>query len=336
MSHASSHPPIIARACWIVEPGLAELRDETLPPPAPGEVRVRTLHSAVSRGTEGLVFRGEVPPREAQRMRAPFQAGEFPGPVKYGYISVGVVESGSHDLRGRVVFCLYPHQSAFNVPLAAVHPLPEGVPPARAVLAAHAETALNALWDAAPRPGDRIAVVGAGAIGLMVARLCARIPGCAVEVVDPQPAREAVARHLGATYARPGAATPGADLVFHASGRAEGLRTALALAGFEGEVIELSWYGSRPVTVPLGEDFHAQRLSIRSSQVGHVAAARRARWTPARRLRLALSLLADPALDALVTDAAPFEQLPEVLARLSTGAPDVLCQRIDHPNPADP
>lgn len=291
---------------------------------------MRTLHSAVSRGTEGLVFRGEVPASEAQRMRAPYQAGDFPGPVKYGYISVGVVESGSHDLQGRTVFCLHPHQTAYNVPAQAVHPLPPGVPAARAVLAAYAETAVNALWDAAPRVGDRIAVVGAGPLGLMVAWLAARLPGCEVEVIDPQTAREGVAARLGARHVLPEAATPGADLVIHASGRGAGLETALRLAGFEATVLELSWYGSRAVTLPLGEAFHAQRLTLRSSQVGQVAAARRARWTHRRRLALALSLLADPVLDALITHAAPFDELPAVLARLAAGEPDVLCHRIDY------
>ncbi|MBC7995378.1 MAG: dehydrogenase, partial [Rhizobacter sp.] len=155
-----------ARACWLAEPGRAELRDEALPPPAPGEVRVRTLHSGVSRGTEGLVFRGEVPASEHQRMRAPFQRGDFPAPVKYGYVNVGIVEQGPTELLGRTVFCLYPHQTLYNVPAEAVHPLPPSVPAARAVLTANLETAVNALWDASPRLGDRITVVGAGTLGL--------------------------------------------------------------------------------------------------------------------------------------------------------------------------
>lgn len=316
-------------------PGRAELRGEALPPPADGEVRVRTLHSAVSRGTEGRVYRGEVPASEAQRMRAPFQQGEFPGPVKYGYISVGEVEAGAPALLGRRVFCLYPHQSAYNVAHEAVHPLPDKLPPARAVLAAYAETAVNGLWDAAPRVGDRIAVVGAGTLGLMVARLASRLPGCEVEVVDPQPARAEIAARLGLRHALPDAATPEADLVIHASGHGAGLETSLRLAGFEATVLELSWYGSHAVTLPLGEAFHARRLTLRSSQVGQVAAAQRGRWSHRRRIALALSLLADdPALDALVTHAAPFDALPAVLERLAGDDPAVLCHRIDYPDPA--
>ena len=322
-----------ARALWITAPGHAELRDEVLPPPARGEVRVRCLHSAVSRGTETLVFRGEVPPSEYARMRCPFQTGDFPGPLKYGYISVGVVEHGALDLLGRTVFCLHPHQSVYNVPSDAVHPLPAGVTPLRALLAAQMETALNALWDAAPLPGDRIAVVGAGTLGLLVAWLAARTPGCQVQVIDPLAARAAVAQRLGVDWSLPDGAAADADLVVHASGQAAGLATALRLAGFEATVMELSWYGSRVVPVPLGEAFHAQRLTLKSSQVGHVATARRARWSHRRRLALALSLLTDPALDALITDGADFERLPQVLARLADpagGAEHTLCQRIDY------
>ena len=321
-----------ATACWLVAPGRAELRDEDLPPPLPGQVQVRALHSAISRGTETLVFRGEVPPSEYQRMRAPFQAGDFPGPLKYGYSSVGVVEQGPAQLLGRSVFCLYPHQSRYVVPAEAVLPLPQGVPAGRAVLAAQLETAVNALWDAAPRIGDRLAVVGAGCVGLLVAWLAARLPGCAVQLVDTQPARQTLAEHLGASFAAPEAALDNADRVVHASGQCAGLATALRLAGFEATVLELSWYGTRAVSLPLGEAFHARRLTLQSSQVGQVAAAQRGRWTRRRRLELALSLLRDPALDALITDAAPLGDLPAVLARLAASPGDAtLCQRIDYP-----
>lgn len=326
-----------ADACWLAEPGRAEIRRETLPEPGPDEVRVRTLHGAVSRGTETLVFRGEVPPGEAQRMRAPFQAGEFPAPVKYGYCSVGRVEAGAPAWLGRTVFCLHPHQTRYVVPASAVHALPDGVPPARAVLAANMETAVNALWDASPAIGARIAVVGAGVVGLLVAWLAARLPGSRVEVVDVQPARRAVAERLGMRFALPVDAAGDCDLVVHASGRGEGLATALGLAGFEATVLEMSWYGRQAVAAPLGEAFHARRLVLRSSQVGTVAAPQRARWDTRRRMALALSLLADPVLDALVTDHAPFAELPAVLAHLATpgAAPATLCQRIDYPGADD-
>lgn len=332
MSQVSdSSAAVSARACWVVEPGRAEIREERLPALPEGSVRVRTLHTAVSRGTEGLVFRGEVPAGEAQRMRAPFQQGEFPAPVKYGYVSVGVVEAGPAGWTGREVFCLHPHQTVFQVPVSAVVPLPPGVPPARAVLAANLETAINALWDAAPRPGDHIAVVGGGTLGLLVAWLAARLPEGSVQVVDTNPARESVAAALGAGFALPELAQGGAQLVIHTSARSEGLATALKLAAFEATVLELSWYGSRAVSVPLGEAFHSQRLTLKSSQVGHVAPRQRERWSHRQRLELALSLLTEPALDQLITDAAPFESLPQVLARLAGEcAPDTLCHRIDY------
>jgi len=316
----------------VAAPGHAELRSEVLPPLAEGEVRVRTLHSAISRGTESLVWRGEVPASEFERMRAPFQVGDFPGPVKYGYVNVGVVEAGPPTLLGRTVFCLYPHQTLFQVPADAVLPLPPGVPAARAVLAALLETAINALWDAPPRVGSRVVVVGAGTLGLLMAWLAARVPGCQVQVVDTQAARAAPARALGAQFVLPDAAQPDADLVIHTSGQAAGLATALALAGFEATVLELSWYGSRNVSVPLGQAFHSRRLVLKSSQVGTVANAQRARWTHRRRLALALSLLTDPALDILITHTAPFAELPDVLAGLAGHAhADVLCHRIDYP-----
>jgi len=321
-----------AEACWLVEPGRAELRLETLPEPSAGQVRVRTLHSGISRGTETLVYRGEVPASEFERMRAPFQAGDFPGPVKYGYCNVGTVEAGPSELVGRAVFCLYPHQTRYVVPADAVHVLPDGVPPARAVLAAQLETAINALWDAAPRLGDRISVVGAGTVGLLVAWLAGSMPGCEVQVVDTQAARREIADHLGVSFALPEAARDEADLVIHASGRAEGLATALRLAAFEATVLELSWYGQREVNVALGGAFHSRRLQLKSSQVGQVAAAQRSRWSHRRRLALSLSLLTAPALDALITDAAPFSDLPAVLARLAACTADAtLCHRIDYP-----
>jgi threonine dehydrogenase-like Zn-dependent dehydrogenase len=321
----------LAQACWLVEPGQAQWRDEALPMPGPDDVLVRTLHTGISRGTEALVFRGQVPASEHQRMRAPFQAGDFPAPVKYGYNNVGIVEQGPAALLGHAVFCLYPHQTRYVVPFDAVHPLPEGVPPARAVLAANLETAVNAMWDAAPRVGDRIAVVGGGTVGLLVAWLAGQLPGSTVELVDTNPARQALAGQLGVAFATPDAAHADADLVIHASGRPEGLTTALGLAAFEATVLELSWFGEQPVSVPLGGAFHARRLTLKSSQVGHVATAQRGRWSYGRRMALALSLLRDPRLDALITDTSPFTDLPAVLARLAQGAnPHTLCHRIDY------
>ena len=315
------------QAFWLRAPGTGEVRAVELPPAAPGDVVVRTLYSGVSRGTETLVFRGGVPPNQAARMRAPFQEGEFPAPVKYGYLNVGVVEQG--PLQGRTVFCLYPHQTRYVVPATAVTVVPDDVPPARAVLAGTVETAVNALWDAAPLVGDRIAVVGGGMVGCCVAALLARFPGVRVELVDVDPGRAAVAAALGVGFALPGDAAGDCDLVVHASATEAGLRRSLELLGDEGEVIELSWYGDRPVTVSLGEAFHSRRLAVRASQVGAVAPARRVRRTYGDRMALALALLADPAFDALVTREVAFADLPQEMPRI-TSEPSALCVRVTY------
>jgi threonine dehydrogenase-like Zn-dependent dehydrogenase len=320
-----------ARAFWTAAPGRGEIRAAPLLQPGPGEVLVQALRSGISRGTESLVFRGLVPASQRTAMRCPFQEGEFPGPVKYGYASVGRVESGPAELQGRRVFCLHPHQDRYVVPLDAVIPLPDAVSDARGVLAANMETAVNGLWDATPRLGDRITVVGAGVLGCLVAALAARLPGARVEMVDPDPRRAAVAALLGCDFAAPGQAVGDADLVIHASGNLDGLATALGLAGFEATVLEMSWYGDRMVPAPLGEAFHARRLTLRSSQVGAVATAQRARWSHRRRLSLALDLLADPVFDVLLTGESAFEDLPATLTRLASAPDGALCQVINYP-----
>jgi 2-desacetyl-2-hydroxyethyl bacteriochlorophyllide A dehydrogenase len=317
-----------AQAFWIAAPGRGEIRTEQLPDPSPGDVLVRTVYSGISRGTEGLVFRGGVPVSEHRRMRAPFQAGEFPGPVKYGYASVGLVEQGPPELQGRSVFVLHPHQTRYVVPAGSAVIVPDGVPPARAVLAANIETAVNGLWDARIQIGDRVAVVGGGTIGCLAAWLASRVPGCDVELVDVNTRREPVARALGVRFAAPDLASREADLVVHASGSPAGLDLALRLAGFEATIVEMSWYGNQPVSVALGEAFHARRLTLKCSQVGSVAASQRARWDTRRRMQLALGLLGDPALDVLITGESRFEELPRVMAELAAGPGDALCHRI--------
>ncbi|MGA5201112.1 zinc-dependent alcohol dehydrogenase [Streptomyces variegatus] len=315
------------RAFWIDSPGRGSIRDVALPAPGEGEVLVRTLFSGVSRGTETLVFRGGVPVSQHTAMRAPFQEGDFPGPVKYGYLNVGVVEEGPGELAGRTVFCLYPHQTRYVVPATAVTPVPDTVPAERAVLAGTVETAVNALWDAAPLVGDRIAVVGGGMVGCSVAALLARFPGVRVQLVDADPSRAKIAEALGVGFATPEDADGDRDLVVHASATEQGLARSLELLTAEGTVLELSWYGDRQVSLPLGEAFHSRRLVIRSSQVGTVSPARPNR-TYADRLAVALDLLADPALDALITGESPFQDLPDVLPKLVSGEVPALCHRV--------
>jgi len=330
MDRNEREAPVQERAFW-VSPGRGEIRPVVVAEPTLGQVRVRALRSGVSRGTETLVFRGAVPPDQHERMRAPHQDGDFPGPVKYGYLSVGVVEAGDLSLLGKTVFCLHPHQTAYVVPVTDVTVVPDGVPPDRAVLAGTVETAVNALWDGAPMVGDRVTVVGAGMVGCCVARLLSRIPGVEVTLVDVDPTRAEVAESLDVAFAHPSEAAGGRDLVIHASATEAGLQRSLELLAPDGEVIDLSWYGDRSVRLDLGGAFHSGRLRIRASQVGEVALHRRHRRTRSERLALALELLRDPAYDALFTGASAFDELPELMADLTAGRRTALCHTITYP-----
>jgi threonine dehydrogenase-like Zn-dependent dehydrogenase len=316
-------------AFWIDEPGVGALRRQPIAPAGDGDVLVRTSYTGISRGTEASVFLGRVPISEHERMRAPFQEGDFPGPVKYGYLNVGVVEQGPEALRGRTVFTLFPHQSAFVVPADAVIPVPRGVPARRAVLAGAVETAVNVLWDAGPLIGDRVTIVGAGMIGCCIARVIRGIPELDVVLVDVDTSRRDVAERLGVRFAEPGDAPGDRDLVINTSGSEAGLQLALESVVTDGEVIEASWYGDRTVTLALGADFHSRRLTIRSSQVGAVARRRRGTRTTRDRLTLALGLLQDAAFDTLLTGHSPWSDLPAVMAGLAAGGSAELCHTID-------
>ena len=331
-----------ARAFWIVEPGRGDIHEERIPEPASGEVLVRAEFSGISRGTESLVFGGHVPASEYTRMRAPFQSGEFPAPVKYGYCSVGRVEEGDPTWRGIRVFALYPHQTHYVLPAAAVHAIPDDVPSGRAVLAANMETALNGCWDANPHRDDRVTVIGAGTVGCLVAWVVRTTVGCDVELVDVNPQRAEVAERLGVRFARAHtdgrpdrvgpASTAGLStnrtIVIHTSGSPSGLRTALVLAAADATIVEMSWFGDCEVSLPLGEAFHSRRLTIKASQVGALPPAMRTEWNVDRRMAKALDLLKDPALDALITGESAFNDLPDVMRRLATSPGNTLCHRI--------
>jgi NADPH:quinone reductase-like Zn-dependent oxidoreductase len=324
-----------ATALWYATSGRAELREEAITGPGADEVRVRALHGAISRGTEALIFAGQVPENEHQRMRGPHMGGLFPFPVKYGYAIVGVVEDDAraNGLAGKTVFALHPHQDVFTLPANGIVEVPSNVPPRRAVLAANMETALNGLWDGAPGPADRIAVVGAGVVGALVAFLCSKLPGADVTLVDVDASRAKLAASLGLKFALAkdaSQACENCDMVFHASGNGAGLTTALSLAGDEAKIVEMSWYGAGEVSLPLGGAFHSRRLSIISSQVGRVAPSHRTRWPYARRLAAALALLDDPRLDILLTPAVRFADLPAALPRILAPGSGVLCQTIDY------
>ena len=304
----------MSSALWIAAPGVVELRREPEPAPDPAagrEVLVETGWSGISRGTERLVFRGRVPAQEWERMRAPLQAGGFGFPVKYGYAAVGRAVAGPADLAGRWVFVLHPHQDRFAAPAALCLPLPEGLEPRRATLAANMETALNVVWDAGVGPCDRVAVVGAGVVGALAAWLAGRIPGVAATLVDVNPERAGLAARLGVGFALPEAAPQDCDVVIQARGTGSGLAAALAAAGEEALVVEASWHGDGTTPAPLGGAFHSRRLRLASSQVGRVPPARAPRWTNRRRLAAALELLRTPELGALISGETDFADLPE-------------------------
>lgn len=332
MARRSTGKVRIATSLWYVRKGVAELRTVRLQPPGPTEAVVRTLYSGISRGTERLVFDGTIGQSEFERMRCPMQEGSFPFPVKYGYCATGVVEDGPAGLVGRNVFALHPHQDYFVAPAAMLAPIPEQIPARRATLAANMETALNAVWDSGAGPGDRIVVVGCGVVGLLVASLAARLPGAAVTAVDMDASRRPLAASLGAAFATPDRAPADADVIFHTSATGAGLNTAIKCAGLEGTIVEMSWYGSKPVQVELGGAFHSRRLKLVSSQVGMVSPGRRARWHHHRRLTAALNLLDLPALDALVAEEIAFEDTPKRLPQIFAPGAQGLAPVIRYPN----
>ncbi len=322
--------PVETEALWYIRQGCAAIRYGNLGNIKPGELRVRTLFSALSRGTESLVFAGAVPEGEWGRMRAPMQEGDFPFPVKYGYQSVGRVVAGPHDMLGRYVFALHPHQTLFDVSADSVTVVPAEIPAARAVLAGNMQTALTGLWDARPAPGDHIAVVGGGVVGLLTAWLCAKIPAASVTLVDTNPEREQIARNLGLSFATPGNARGNNDLVIHASASEAGLETALALAGEEAAIVEMSWYGDRPVQIGLGGTFHSRRLRLIASQVGRIPDDHKTRWDFARRNETAMRLLDDPCLDGLLEEAIAFHDLPQRLPAIFKKDSGILCQLVEY------
>lgn len=319
-----------ALALWYTAPGVAEIRQATLGSLQANHCRIETLYSAISRGTESLVFRGEVPESEFTRMAAPLMAGEFPFPVAYGYCNVGRVIDGPRQWLQKTVFSLGPHQTVFDAPESMLVPVPSGVPAKRAVLAANMETAINAVWTGKPGPADQIAVIGGGVVGILVAYLCRHLPGARVVLVDPIKAREPICQALGVHYAPDAQDIQNCDVVFHASGHAAGLQDALSVAGNEACVVELSWYGTRSVNVELGGAFHSQQLRLQSCQVGHIEQSHQARWSYNRRLLGALDLLSESQLDALLEPAIEFSQLAHEIPNILGPGRSRLCQVISY------
>ncbi len=316
------------QALWYAAADRIELRTAEVPPPKPGHVVIKTRYSGISRGTERLVYQGHVPHSEHQRMRCPYQEGEFPHPVKYGYALTGEIVDGPPKKIGQRVFVLHPHQQLASVEAAHIHVIPDAVPLRRATLSANMETAVNVMWDAAPAPGERILVIGGGVLGLLIAGLAAQAGENEVTLVDKDPARASVAQTLGATFALPDTAPNEQHLIIHTSATEAGLKQALTHAAPDGRIIEASWFGDKQVTLPLGEAFHSRRLRIISSQVGAIPPSHRDQWTFAKRMQKALAHLEDAKFDALITGEINFTEapaaLPKVLANDSSGLMTVL------------
>ena len=313
-----------ARALWFTAPHRVALRDDIAPAPGAGEVRIRAVASAISQGTEMLVYRGQV--SADLPLDLPTLAGSFAFPIKYGYASVGQVLDTGRDVEtvtsGHVVFVLHPHQSAYTVPATLVTRLPDGLDPLLGVFTANLETAVNVLLDAPLRLGETVVVFGLGTVGLLIAQLCRRAGAGCVVGVDPLANRRATARAVGVDEAlapddglldaiRKRTEGRGADLAIEASGSPAALQAAVDSVAPEGTVLAVSWYGTKPVPLMLGGHFHRGRVRIRSSQVGQLDPALAPRWDRARRTRLALDLLPQLHLRELITHRLPLARAAE-------------------------
>ncbi|MEM9671559.1 MAG: zinc-binding alcohol dehydrogenase [Bacteroidota bacterium] len=304
-------------ALWHLSERESSIRSQSLPPLKTDECLIESLFSLVSSGTETLVANGQVPAELQDSMQVPYMEGSFGFPLKYGYSLVGKVIEGSENLVDRYVHLLHPHQQHCVVKETDVTVIPEGIPPQRAVLASNLETALNAVWDSHLSAGDRVLVVGMGLIGSLVALLASQFPATQIRVAETDPTRQSLAREQGFSLYDP-SDTP-FDVAFHSSGSSTGLQTAIDAVGYEGQVIELSWYGTRSAEVKLGGSFHQQRKQIISSQVSQLPAHRQARWDYRRRKQTVLDLLQDDGWDDFLTATVDFTDVPALFDQLRLG-----------------
>ncbi|HZN37407.1 MAG TPA: zinc-binding alcohol dehydrogenase [Planctomycetota bacterium] len=306
-------------AYWVDTAGQGALHAVELPHPGDTDVDLQTQFSGISPGTERLVGLGQVPSGSASAMACRGMRGSFALPILYGYSLVGVVRGGALD--GQRAFVMHPHQQRVIVPRATLVMLPADVPSPRGTLLPNLETALNATWDAELRAGERIAVIGGGAVGLLVAFVLSSTHRGEVVLVEAEAARRQFAARLPWVRAAvaPEELAPGTFAVaFHATGTSHGLQLAIDALSFEGRVIELSWYGTKTVELRLGGTFHSERKRIVASQVGTVAASHREAGFGARTAAV-LQLLRDARLDALLQTPIAFARLPEFFARLYRG-----------------
>jgi 2-desacetyl-2-hydroxyethyl bacteriochlorophyllide A dehydrogenase len=312
-----------ARALWFAAPRTATLREESVPPPGPGEVRVETVASAVSSGTEMLVYRGEVP--QHLPLDLPTLRGTYGFPIKYGYAAAGRVFDMGPGVEqfsvGDPVFVHHPHQEVFVVPARMPVRLPEGLDPLLGVFVANLETAINVVHDTPLRLGESALVLGGGVVGQLVARLLRLAGAGAVLVVDPLHMRRELAVAAGADHAlgveglnervKEITGGRGVDVAVEASGSGAALQAAIEAVALEGTVVVASWYGTRPVTLDLGGHFHRGRVRLRSSQVGRLDPALAPRWDRDRRTETAVALLDKLKLGNLISHRLPFDRAAE-------------------------
>jgi 2-desacetyl-2-hydroxyethyl bacteriochlorophyllide A dehydrogenase len=318
---------------WFPRARSVELREERVEGPGPGEIRVRALLSALSHGTERLVYRGEVDRHLA--LDLPSLAGGYGFPVKFGYASVGRVTAVGADIdaisEGDLVFALHPHQTEYVVSASLAHRLPADTRPEAGVFLANVDTAFNVLLDARARPQEVAIVFGQGVVGLLITQLLRRA-GLRVIAIEPAPIRRAMSGRCGAVAITPAqieviremTAGRGADLAIDASGNPNALQQAIDAVAVEGRIIVCSWYGAKRVSLDLGGNFHRGRLTIRSSQVGGIDPALAPRWDRARRLAAATDLLDDLILADLITHRIAFARAAEAYKLLDERADETI------------
>lgn len=326
-----------ARALWFDAPRSARLRAEKVSPPGPHEARVRAIFSAVSHGTEMLVYRGEVSEELALDLLT--LSGGYGFPIKFGYAAVGeIVDAGESvkDLSpGDAVFVHHPHQDVFTVPASMPIRLPDGLDALSGVFFANVETALNIVHDTPVKLGETAAIFGQGVVGLLVTQLLQLAGAGKIIAVEPVKVRQRLSLSLGADMVfEPDEGLKerimdetdgrGADVAIEVSGSASALQSALDCVALEGTVVAASWYGKEPVSLDLGGHFHRGRVRLRSSQVGGMNPEMAARWDRERRTRTVLDLLPKLRLREMVSHRLPFEEAPEAYRMLDRSIGDAV------------
>ncbi|MDW5563859.1 MAG: zinc-binding dehydrogenase [Methanomassiliicoccus sp.] len=332
---------------YFTAPREVMLRREEVPPPAPGEVQVRSLVSGISAGTEMLFYRGLVDDGTPLDTTIPSLREGLHRPFKYGYATVGVVESTGEGVpsgwEGRTVFSFHSHESLFNATLAEVLTVPPGIAVEDAVMFPPTETALSLVMDAAPLVGERAVVMGQGVIGLLTTAVLALMPLSRLVTADLVPLRRERSMGLGADASVDPSQGPkgfqeitglgdrSADLAFELTGNPQALELATHLCGVEGRIIIGSWYGNQAFSCPLGEDFHRKRLRIISSQVSRIGGALAPRWTKARRIEEAWRLVSRLRPSGLITHRLPFGKAPSAYRLLDENAADAIQVILEYP-----